>query len=164
MSGAETCEPAVHSWADEAVPLRRGHHDRRPAIASAPRAGVSRAIAIVGLCAFAFGLLAVLITTLHDGSGSPPQSRSLGSRQQGKTQPHHPGHSIGRRDQSATAPPTVERHQASSSAKPEPVRTQPSAPVKSDPSPSPPPTTAMPATASPPSSTPAPPARPEFGL
>lgn len=166
MRSAETCEAAAQSWADEAVPLGRGfHHQPSPrSVSSAPRAGISRAIALVGLCAFGLTLLAVLITTFHGGSGSTSQSTTVGSGQEGKAAPHHLRHSIHGRNQRAPAAPSVERHQPGPSAKPDPARTQPPPSVKSDTSDSPPPTTATPTTAPPPSSTPSSPARPEFGL
>ena len=166
MKSAESCEAAAQSWADEAVPLRRGFHHQPPprSVSSAPRAGLSRAIALAGLCAFALGLLAALFTTFHGGSGSPSPSRTLGSRQQGKPPPHHVRPSIRRRDQSPADAPTVERHQPNPSATPVPARTQPPAPVKSDSSASSASTAAMPTPTPAPSSPPPSSARPEFGL
>lgn len=172
MSGVDTCEHEVqradhqHSWADGAVPLRRGFHHEQDAriVPSPPQARIPRGTAIAGLCVLALGLVAVVVSAFQVGSTPHPEPKVASPRQYSKRPAHHPRHSIRHRDQTPAGHLTVEREQPNPSAEPEPARSHSPAPGTPSPSIAPPQSPAMPTTAPSSSSTPSSPPHPEFGL
>lgn len=184
MSGTGTCERTFNqrlqltrsqpSWADEAVPLRSGSdHEQRPTMVQpAPRARVSRGIAIAGLCVFALGLTVVVRSTVHDGGARQSQSTRAFEGQKrlhlngSGDRTSQPSRATRQRQQETSAlRRTVEQGKYTPATQPKQAIQKPPAPPHLAPATElPSPVSVAPATALPPTSTPASPARPEFGL